>query len=155
MKAVRCCDRHPVVVDIPPPAGEGVRVKVRSAGICSSDLHMLASGFDLPGTLGHEVAGVLPDGRAVVAEAQVFGLTAPAQQKRRARVRDPETLLDWLDGHPETRFPGGEDFYTLYNRVYSGLDQMTAGKDGKKFIVVAHGGMFFSTIRKLAEGVTR
>ena len=38
-------------------------------------------------------AFALPDGRAVVAEAQIFGLTAPAQQKRRARARDPETLL--------------------------------------------------------------
>jgi len=68
MKAVRCCDRHPVVVDIPPPVGDGVRVKVKSAGICSSDLHMLALGFNVPGTLGHEVAGVLPDGRAVAIE---------------------------------------------------------------------------------------
>jgi threonine dehydrogenase-like Zn-dependent dehydrogenase len=45
-----------------------VRVKVRSAGICSSDLHMIDAGFDLPATLGHEVAGTLPDGRAVAIE---------------------------------------------------------------------------------------
>jgi threonine dehydrogenase-like Zn-dependent dehydrogenase len=70
MKAVRCCSEHKSVqlVDIPPPEGEGVRVKVRSAGICSSDLHMVEMGFPLPGTLGHEVAGVLPDGRAVALE---------------------------------------------------------------------------------------
>jgi len=43
-------------------------VKVRSAGICSSDLHMIASGFRLNSTLGHEVAGVLSDGRAVALE---------------------------------------------------------------------------------------
>jgi threonine dehydrogenase-like Zn-dependent dehydrogenase len=68
MKAVRCCDRQVQVVDVPAPDGEGVRVKVRSAGICSSDLHMIAAGFDLPATLGHEVAGTLPDGRAVALE---------------------------------------------------------------------------------------
>ena len=68
MKAVRCCDKHVQVVDVPAPAGKGVKVKVRSAGICSSDLHMIAAGFELPVTLGHEVAGHLSDGRAVALE---------------------------------------------------------------------------------------
>lgn len=68
MKAVRCCDKHVQVVDIPAPEGEGVRVRVSSAGICSSDLHMIDAGFKLPATLGHEVAGTLADGRAVALE---------------------------------------------------------------------------------------
>jgi L-iditol 2-dehydrogenase len=68
MKAVRCCDNKPQVVNIPAPAGEGIRVKVVSAGICSSDLHMIDAGFPLPATLGHEVAGMLSDGRAVALE---------------------------------------------------------------------------------------
>lgn len=68
MKAVRCCDKHVQVVDVPAPSGDGVKVKVRSAGICSSDLHMINAGFELPVTLGHEVAGVLSDGRAVALE---------------------------------------------------------------------------------------
>ena len=68
MKAVRCCDKHVNVVNVPPPSGEGVVVTVRSAGICGSDLHMLDLGFPIPGTLGHEVAGVLKDGREVAIE---------------------------------------------------------------------------------------
>ena len=68
MKAVRCCDKQVSVVEVPEPAGDGVKVKVRSAGICSSDLHMIDAGFELPATLGHEVAGTLPDGRAVALE---------------------------------------------------------------------------------------
>jgi len=68
MKAVRCCDKKVQIVDVPTPSGEGVRVKVRSAGICSSDLHMIDVGFPLPATLGHEVAGTLSDGRAVALE---------------------------------------------------------------------------------------
>ena len=68
MKAVRCCDKHIQVLDVPPPSGAGVRVNVRSAGICSSDLHMIAAGFDMPATIGHEVAGTLGDGRAVALE---------------------------------------------------------------------------------------
>lgn len=68
MRAVRCCDKKVQVVDVPSPSGDGVRVKVRSAGICSSDLHMIDAGFELPATLGHEVAGILTDGRAVALE---------------------------------------------------------------------------------------
>ena len=68
MKAVRCCDKHVHVVDVPAPAGEGVIVNVPSAGICGSDLHMVNAGYNLPATLGHEVAGTLPDGRAVALE---------------------------------------------------------------------------------------
>jgi threonine dehydrogenase-like Zn-dependent dehydrogenase len=45
-----------------------VLVHVRSAGICGSDLHMIDKGFPIPGTLGHEVAGTLADGRAVALE---------------------------------------------------------------------------------------
>lgn len=68
MKAVRCCDKQVQVIEVPLPSGEGVIVNVRSAGICGSDLHMVNSGFDLPSTLGHEVAGTLSDGRAVALE---------------------------------------------------------------------------------------
>lgn len=68
MKAVRCCDKHVHVVDVPAPSGDGVIVNVRSAGICGSDLHMVKAGFNLSATLGHEVAGILPDGRAVALE---------------------------------------------------------------------------------------
>ena len=68
MKAVRCCDKKVHVVDVPAPAGDGVLVNVRSAGICSSDLHMVNAGFALASTLGHEVAGTLSDGRAVALE---------------------------------------------------------------------------------------
>ena len=47
--------------------GDGVRVRVVSAGVCGSDLHMAAMGFP-PVTLGHEIAGVLDDGTAVAIE---------------------------------------------------------------------------------------
>jgi len=68
MKAVHCCKKHVEVVDLPTPSGEGVRVSVHSAGICSSDLHMIAAGFEIGSTMGHEVAGVLSDGTAVALE---------------------------------------------------------------------------------------
>jgi 2-desacetyl-2-hydroxyethyl bacteriochlorophyllide A dehydrogenase len=52
------------VVDVSVPDGPGVRVRVRSAGICGSDLEMVRTGLAVA-TLGHEFAGVLDDGRAV------------------------------------------------------------------------------------------
>lgn len=68
MKAVRCKDGKVFVAETEPPRGDGVRVKVASAGICGSDLHMLAAGFPIPGTLGHEMAGVTENGTAVAIE---------------------------------------------------------------------------------------
>jgi 2-desacetyl-2-hydroxyethyl bacteriochlorophyllide A dehydrogenase len=66
MRAVRHTDNGIEVVDLPSPdAGDGrVRVHVRSAGICGSDLHMLGWG-PMPVTLGHEIAGRLDDGTPV------------------------------------------------------------------------------------------
>jgi 2-desacetyl-2-hydroxyethyl bacteriochlorophyllide A dehydrogenase len=52
------------VVDLPEPSGDGVRVAIRSAGICGSDLHMIGFG-PIPFPLGHELGGVLDDGTPV------------------------------------------------------------------------------------------
>ena len=68
MRAVRCANQTVEVVDLPSPIGEGVRVKIVSAGICGSDLHLLKSHFPLPYTLGHELAGVLDNGQPVAIE---------------------------------------------------------------------------------------
>ena len=68
MRAVRCPDGAPTVVDVAEPqrTGDDVVVHVASAGICGSDLHML--GFGLPLTFGHELAGRLSDGTPVAVE---------------------------------------------------------------------------------------
>lgn len=68
MRAVRCLDGRVNVVDVPRPVGEGVRVRIRSAGICGSDLHLIESSFAPRTTLGHEMAGELEDGTAVAIE---------------------------------------------------------------------------------------
>ena len=66
MRAVRCPEGTPTVVDVPIPTGDGVLVSVASAGICGSDLHLL--NFGLPATFGHEFAGTLADGTPVAVE---------------------------------------------------------------------------------------
>lgn len=66
MRAVRCPEGTPTVVDVPEPSGDGIVVTVASAGICGSDLHLM--GFGLPATFGHEFAGTLADGTPVAVE---------------------------------------------------------------------------------------
>lgn len=66
MRAVRSAEGVASIVDIPLPEGDGVRIRVASVGICGSDLHLLS--WNLPSTLGHEMAGFLPDGTAVAVE---------------------------------------------------------------------------------------
>jgi len=55
-----------VVVEVPAAGGDGVRVRVASAGICGSDLHLLP--WNLPLVMGHELAGTLADGTPVAVE---------------------------------------------------------------------------------------
>jgi len=67
MRAVRHTSQGIEVVDVPPPTGPGVRVRVRSSGICGTDL-VMTKGASLPFTLGHEFAGLTDDGSAVAVE---------------------------------------------------------------------------------------
>ena len=54
----------------PHHATDPVRVRVRSCGICASDLHLAQ--WNLPVTLGHEFAGVLDDGTAVAVQPNAW-----------------------------------------------------------------------------------
>jgi threonine dehydrogenase-like Zn-dependent dehydrogenase len=71
MRAVRVVDGRADVVEAPRPTGDGVVVDVRAAGICGSDLHMIELGFTGDRTIGHEIAGVAPDGTRVAIEPLV------------------------------------------------------------------------------------
>ncbi|MEM7408939.1 MAG: alcohol dehydrogenase catalytic domain-containing protein [Myxococcota bacterium] len=67
MRAVRARAGKVEVVDVEPPRHEGIDVTIRSAGICGSDLHLVAQGLEGV-TLGHEMAGTTPDGTPVAIE---------------------------------------------------------------------------------------
>jgi propanol-preferring alcohol dehydrogenase len=86
-------------VPVPVPAGDGVLLKVTAAGICHSDLLVMDSPpgrlpYELPMTLGHEVAGTVVEvgssaseqwlGRDVV----VHGVWGCGQCRRCARGRE-------------------------------------------------------------------
>ena len=63
VRAVRNTERGIEVLSVPQPepSVDFLRVRVRSSGICGSDLHLIEWG-PIPVTLGHEFAGVLDDG---------------------------------------------------------------------------------------------
>ena len=68
MKAIMVVDKQPVLVDAPEPNGDGVKVKVVSSSICGSDIHLMAQGALGNHIIGHEFAGITPDGKAVAVE---------------------------------------------------------------------------------------
>jgi 2-desacetyl-2-hydroxyethyl bacteriochlorophyllide A dehydrogenase len=70
MRAVTRADGGVRVVDVDEPAGPGVVVTVASAGICGTDLSMLAWPPNQL-VLGHEFAGLTADGHLVAVEPVV------------------------------------------------------------------------------------
>lgn len=58
---------------------------------------------------------------------------------------------DWYAGKKETKFPDGEDYFTLYNRFIKGLETITSEKDKKNIVVVGHGGIFTACLLELCS----
>jgi 2-desacetyl-2-hydroxyethyl bacteriochlorophyllide A dehydrogenase len=84
MRAVRNTEIGVAVVDVPEPDGPGVRVRVRAAGICGSDLEMVEHGI-VTTTIGHEFAGVLDDNASVAVLPYV-----PCGECESCRARTPQ-----------------------------------------------------------------
>lgn len=68
MRAVRSTAGQPTVVEADEPSGDWALLDVGAAGICGSDLTLV--GWNLPVTLGHEIAGTV-DGVAYCVEPTV------------------------------------------------------------------------------------
>jgi broad specificity phosphatase PhoE len=59
-------------------------------------------------------------------------------------------ILQWLQGTREACFPGGENFWQASQRLVTGLEEiLRAGKPGESYVIVAHGGIFFTGIGEL------
>ena len=66
-----------------------------------------------------------------------------------------QIIFAWLDGHPEMRFPEGEDYFGLLGRMRAGLQRITQDRDGHNLVVVGHGGIFTFTLPGLCPGTDR
>ncbi len=68
MRAVYFDEGKVELRNIQEPSDNGIKVNVRSTGICGSDLHLLKIKFPVTCIAGHEIAGVLDDGTPVAVE---------------------------------------------------------------------------------------
>jgi broad specificity phosphatase PhoE len=59
----------------------------------------------------------------------------------------------WLAGDPTPKFPGGEDYGELLDRMQAGIRQALAGRDGQNVIVVGHGGNTTVTLKDICANV--
>jgi broad specificity phosphatase PhoE len=62
-------------------------------------------------------------------------------------------LSGWLSDRPEQAFLGGENYVMLWNRVRTGIERIVADKEGRRIVVVAHGGVFTFTLRDLCRDI--
>ncbi len=72
---------------------------------------------------------------------------------RAAWEQHDRIFLDWVRGDPSPRFPGGDDYHSLWGRMSSGIQAVAHGRDGQKIVVVAHGGIFTATLKDLCPGI--
>ena len=61
----------------------------------------------------------------------------------------------WATGDAEARFPEGENFTELVERVRGGYETMCRGRDGETLVLVAHGGCLSLPLLKLVPNVDR
>jgi 2,3-bisphosphoglycerate-dependent phosphoglycerate mutase len=66
-----------------------------------------------------------------------------------------EIINDWYAGQRDRRFPEGENSYELWERLKGGILQITAGKEDRNLIIVAHGGIFSFPIHELCPDVDK
>lgn len=64
-------------------------------------------------------------------------------------------IIGWLNGHPERRFPGGDNYYDLWGRMRNGLQAILANWKQGNVLVVGHGGIFTFTLLEYCPEVDR
>ena len=62
-------------------------------------------------------------------------------------------IEDWLAGRVDSRFPDGEDYTMLWQRMQASLEQMVDHAEGRSVIAVGHGGIFTVTLRSICPDV--
>ena len=59
----------------------------------------------------------------------------------------------WFEGQPDVIFPEGENYHMLLDRMRSGVQQILSEQDGKRAIIVGHGGIFTFTLKDICREV--
>jgi broad specificity phosphatase PhoE len=53
-----------------------------------------------------------------------------------------KVIKDWMNGKPDTSFPGGENYFSARQRLRDGVETILNSHDGHRVIIVGHGGLF-------------
>ena len=64
-----------------------------------------------------------------------------------------QIVNDWFERRHDSRFDGGEDYWTLLARMHQGLHGIVERKSGRNIVVVGHGGLFTFTIKDICQNV--
>jgi probable phosphoglycerate mutase len=67
--------------------------------------------------------------------------------------RHDEVIGAWKRGDLGRNFPGGENCLTVLQRMRQGLEIALDGRSGQNVIVVAHGGLFNTSVQDVCPGV--
>jgi alcohol dehydrogenase len=158
------------VADLPRPQGSEVLVRVRSCGVCHSDIHMqdgyftlagekkldVTAGRSLPFTLGHEIAGVIeaagPDAQAESGRAVAIypwigcGVCAACKAGEENLCATPRHLGIYADGGYATHVLIPHPRYLL---DYAPLSPAFAGA------LMCSGLTAYSALRRLADRAAR
>jgi len=59
----------------------------------------------------------------------------------------------WFEGQPDLMFPEGENYHMLLERMRAGVKRILQQQDGKKSIIVGHGGIFTFTLKDICREV--
>ena len=63
-----------------------------------------------------------------------------------------QVIRDWMDGKPETCFPGGENFFMARQRLREGIEEALDGNIPGEVVIVGHGGLFSTGLLDLCPG---
>lgn len=64
-----------------------------------------------------------------------------------------QAIQQWFYGQSEYRFPGGEDYFTLWNRTRDGLISILANKTEQNIVLVGHAGIFAVTLKDICTNI--
>jgi 2,3-bisphosphoglycerate-dependent phosphoglycerate mutase len=59
----------------------------------------------------------------------------------------------WFEGQADLMFPEGENYHTLLERMRSGVARILREQEGKRTIIVGHGGIFTFTLKDICREV--
>ncbi len=99
-----------------------------------------------------EILGLSPIVEEDFRELNVGALEEmPPNEETWDRYRN--VVRSWVEGHPETAFPGGENYHQLWDRYWRGMQRAMRSYPDQALLIVGHGGIFTLTLPDLCPGV--